>query len=101
MSITGPGPVALPQLITPGETIRYTIRMNPTSNAFLPGHRIRLDITGSNLPNCDLPNCDRNHNTAADQNADGELKAAEQTIHLGVQHATRIILPWVPRERLD
>ncbi|MBI2481178.1 MAG: CocE/NonD family hydrolase [Planctomycetia bacterium] len=82
-----------PQLITPGETIRYTIRMNPTSNAFLPGHRLRLDITSS-----DFPNYDRNHNTAADQNADGELKTAEQTIYHGGRHATRIILPWIPQE---
>ncbi len=70
--------------------MRDTIRMNPTSNAFLPGHRIRLDITSS-----DFPNYDRNHNTAADQNADAELKTAEQTIHHGGAHATRIILPWI------
>jgi predicted acyl esterase len=36
-----------------------------TSNAFLPGHRIRLDVTSS-----DFPKYDRNHNTAADQNAE-------------------------------
>jgi len=47
-----------------GVIICYTIEMAPTSNAFLPGHRIRLDITSS-----DFPNYDRNHNTAADQNA--------------------------------
>jgi putative CocE/NonD family hydrolase len=77
-----------PKLIQPGEVVKYTIRMNPTSNAFLPGHRIRLDITSS-----DFPNYDRNHNTAADQNADAELVTAEQTIHHGGAHATRIILP--------
>ena len=67
--------------------------MNPTSNAFLPDRRIRLDITSS-----DFPNYDRNHNTAADQNADGELKTVEQTIYHGGRHATRIILPRVPQE---
>lgn len=77
-------------LITPGEAVEYTIRMNPTSNAFLPGHRIRLDITSS-----DFPNYDRNHNTAADQNADAELQMATQTIHHGGTKATRIILPWI------
>ncbi len=80
-----------PELITPGEVVKYTIRMNATSNAFLPGHRIRLDITSS-----DFPNYDRNHNTAADQNADAQLKTARQTIHHGKAHPTRIILPWVP-----
>ncbi len=80
-----------PELIEPGQVVKYTIRMNPTSNAFLPGHRIRLDVTSS-----DFPNYDRNHNTAADQNADATLQTAEQTIHHGGRQATRILLPWVP-----
>ncbi len=80
-----------PKLLTPGEVVKYRIRMTPTSNAFLPGHRIRLDVTSS-----DFPNYDRNHNTAADQNADAELAVAEQTVHHGGEHATRIILPQVP-----
>ena len=80
-----------PKLLTPGEVVKYTIRMNATSNAFLPGHRIRLDVTSS-----DFPNYDRNHNTAADQNADATLVTAEQTIHHGGSQATRIILPQVP-----
>lgn len=86
-----PGLRNKPTLIKPGEVIRYEIRLDPTSNAFLPGHRIRLDITSS-----DFPNYDRNHNTAADQNADAELKTAQQTIHHGRPHATRILLPWIP-----
>ena len=67
------------------------IRMNPTSNCFLPGHRLRLDITSS-----DFPNYDRNHNTAADQNADAELRTAQQTIYHGPRQASRVILPIVP-----
>lgn len=80
-----------PSLITPGSVIRYTITMNETSNAFLPGHRIRLDITSS-----DFPNYDRNHNTAANQNADSELRTAQQTIHHGGEASTAVHLPWVP-----
>jgi hypothetical protein len=80
-----------PTLIEPGKTIKYTITMNPTSNAFLPGHRIRLDITSS-----DFPNYDRNHNTPADQNADAELRLARQTVHHGGDFATRLIVPWIP-----
>jgi putative CocE/NonD family hydrolase len=80
-----------PSLIGPGEVVRYVIRMNPTSNAFKLGHRIRLDITSS-----DFPNYDRNHNTAADQNADAQLKKAKQTIHHGQRHTTRVVLPWIP-----
>lgn len=80
-----------PELIKSGEVVKYKIRMKPTSNAFLPGHRIRLDITSS-----DFPNYDRNHNTAADQDKDPELAVAEQTVFHGGARATRIILPWVP-----
>ena len=80
-----------PKLLVPGEVVKYRIRMTPTSNAFLPGHRIRLDVTSS-----DFPNYDRNHNTAADQNADAALVTAQQTIHHGGTTATRLILPRVP-----
>ena len=82
--------VARPELITPGEVVAYTIRLGGTSNAFLAGHRIRLDITSSHFPAYD-----RNHNTAADQNADATLVSAEQTIHHGGEHGTRINLPWI------
>jgi len=34
-----------PSLVPPGQPMTYRITMSPTSNAFLPGHRIRLDIT--------------------------------------------------------
>ena len=79
-----------PALIKPNEVVKYDIPMSPTSSAFLPGHRIRLDITSS-----DFPNYDRNHNTAADQNADAALQTARQTIHHGATRATHIVLPWI------
>lgn len=85
--------LAKPTLIEPGAVVKYTITLNPTSNAFLPGHSIRLDLTSS-----DFPNYDRNHNTAADQNADAKLQTAHQTIHHGGAQATRIVLPWIPNK---
>lgn len=77
-------------LIKPGDVLKHTIRLSPTANAFLPGHRIRLDITSS-----DFSNYDRNHNTAADQNADRELAVAQQSVHHGGADPSKIILPWV------
>jgi len=85
--------LAKPKLIEPGKVIKYTIRMNPTSNAFLPGHRIRLDVTSS-----DFPNYDRNHNMATDQNADAKLVKATQTLHHGAAKSTRTIPPWIPHD---
>lgn len=78
-------------LVTPGEVVRYEIELNPTSIAFHPGHRIRLDITSS-----DFPNFDRSHNTAANPNTDPELKTANQTIFSGGERATVLRLPVIP-----
>jgi putative CocE/NonD family hydrolase len=77
-----------PKLLKPGEVVEYHIKLRPTSNEFQAGHRIRLDITSS-----DFPNFDRNHNTAADQNADSKLEAATQTIHHGGTTPSRLLLP--------
>jgi hypothetical protein len=77
-----------PALLMSGEVVEYRIKLRPTSNEFQPGHRIRLDITSS-----DFPNYDRNHNTAADQNADVTLETAVQTIHHGGKMDSRLILP--------
>jgi hypothetical protein len=79
-----------PRHLQPNTVTRLKIRMNPTSNQFLPGHRLRLDVTSS-----DFPNYDRNHNTAADQNADSQLLIAQQTIHHGPRQESRLILPTV------
>ncbi len=79
-----------PSPVAPGEVVCYTIRMGPTSNAFLLGHRIRLDVTSS-----DFPNYDRNHNTALDQNADATMVVARQTVHHGGMRASKIVLPRV------
>jgi uncharacterized protein len=80
-----------PALLKPGEITRLVIRLNPTSNRFLPGHRLRLDITSS-----DFPNYDRNHNTAGDQNSDAQLVTARQTIHHGGATASRLTVPVLP-----
>jgi putative CocE/NonD family hydrolase len=77
-----------PKLLKPGETVEYRINLRPTSNEFQAGHRIRLDITSS-----DFPNFDRNHNTAADQNADAKLEVATQTVHHGAAAPSRLLLP--------
>lgn len=39
-----------PTLIEPGKVYQYTITVWPTSNLFGAGHRIRLEISSSDLP---------------------------------------------------
>jgi putative CocE/NonD family hydrolase len=35
---------------TPGEPVQVTLTLYPTSNLFMPGHRIRLDVSSLELP---------------------------------------------------
>ena len=76
------------ELLAPGEIVEVEIELNPTANRFLPGHRIRLEITSS-----DFPAHDRNHNTGANDFFDAELQSAEITIHHGRERPSRLILP--------
>ena len=80
-----------PSLIEPERVYEYTINVNPTSNLFRAGHRIRLDVTSS-----DFPNFDRNHNTGGSDYAEATLKPASQTIFHTAAYPSRIILPVIP-----
>lgn len=80
-----------PSLITPGQIVRYEIDLWATSNVFLPGHRVRVEISSSNFPRFD-----RNPNTGHAFGADAELRTAQQTIYHDAQHASHILLPVIP-----
>ena len=81
-----------PTLIEPGRVYEYTIALNPTSNLFERGHRIRVDISSS-----DFPNFDRNHNTGGNDYAETTLKSAHQTVFHDPARPSRVILPVIPR----
>jgi putative CocE/NonD family hydrolase len=81
-----------PVLLTPNQPELMTIDVGATSNAFLPGHRIRLEISSSNFPRFD-----RNPNTGAPFGESAELRVATQTIFHDAQRPSRIILPVIPR----
>src|SRR5262249_3033932 len=42
-----------PELLTPGEVYPLTIDAGVTSNVFLAGHRIRVEVSSSNFPRFD------------------------------------------------
>lgn len=72
----------------------YAVRLStfPTSNQFVRGHRIRLDIAGSNFPHFDInPNSDW-------RDPDAQPAVARITIHCDARHPSRIVLPVVPRD---
>ena len=80
-----------PSLIEPGRAYEYTLQVNPTSNLFQRGHRIRVDVSSS-----DFPNFDRNHNTGGDDYAEATLVTARQTVFHDGQRPSRVVLPVIP-----
>jgi N-acetylated-alpha-linked acidic dipeptidase len=81
-----------PELLTPGEPVELSIDLGATGNVFLPGHRIRLEVSSSNFPRFD-----RNPNTGGVFGVEKELRIAEQTVFRDGAHPSRLILPVVPR----
>ena len=77
-----------PELMEPGEVYKFEIDLWSTSNCFLKGHRIRVEVTSSNFPQFD-----RNPNTGHDFGQDAEMVKANQTILHDSEHPSHIILP--------
>jgi uncharacterized protein len=84
-------PDATPSLADPTE---ITINLWPTSVVFRRGHRIRLEIAGSNFPRFD-----RNPNTGEPGATARTAVAATQVVHHGRHAASRIVLPLIPAVR--
>jgi putative CocE/NonD family hydrolase len=83
-----------PLPVVPGRAYAYEIDLVATSNLYLPGHRIRVDVTSSSFPRFD-----RNPNTGhpLGQDGPGDLQPAMQTILHDGDHPSHILLPVVPR----
>ena len=79
-------------LLEPGRVYEFTIDLWMTSNVFLKGHRIRVDVTSSNFPRFD-----RNPNTGNTFGQDTELRTAHQTIVHDEAHPSHILLPVIPK----
>jgi uncharacterized protein len=70
----------------------YKVDIGPlqTSNAFLPGHRIRVEVSSSNFPRFE-----RNLNTGGSNFDEKTPLVAHNVIHHGAQYPSEIILPVV------
>lgn len=82
-----------PEMMEPGEVYRIEIPMYGTGTIFGAGHRIRVDISSSNYPRFDV-----NPNTGEPIGRHTHTQTALNTVHLGGEHASHIVLPVVPRE---
>ena len=80
-----------PEMMSPGKVYPITITLTPTSNLFKAGHRIRVDISSSNFPRFDI-----NPNTGEPMGRHTHTQPAENTIRLGREHSSHILLPIVP-----
>lgn len=74
-----------------GEIYAITIDLGVTSNVFLAGHRIRLEISSSNFPRFD-----RNPNTGRPIADEIHLRKAAQQVYHGRQYPSRLVLPVIP-----
>ena len=82
------------KLLEPGRAYEFEIILEPTSNLFATGHRIRLDISSSNFPRFDV-----NPNTGEPVGRHTHTVVAENTIYNDAQHPSHVVLPIIPRDR--
>ena len=82
-----------PRLLTPGQVYEFTFGTDACGVRFLPGHRIRVEVTSSWFPEYD-----RNTNSGAENNfLDARLVVAHQRIFHERGRASHITLPVIRR----
>ena len=79
-----------PQLIEPNQVYKYDIDLVATSNIFLKGHRIRVEVPSSNFPRFN-----RNPNTGKEPWEESEPVPALQIICHAARHPSHLTLPVV------
>jgi putative CocE/NonD family hydrolase len=80
-----------PTLMNPGQVYKFTIDLWSTSNVFLKGHVLRLEVSSSNFPRFD-----RNLNTGEAPGAGAHYTPATNTIYHDAEHPSVLVLPTVP-----
>lgn len=80
-----------PTPMRPGEVYAVTIAMFPTANLFRRGHRLRLDIAGSNFPHFDV-----NPNSGEPEGSSQRPRRATTRIFVDSGHASFLTIPVIP-----
>ncbi len=80
-----------PELANPGETYHITVDLWATSNVFLAGHKLRLEVSSSNFPRFD-----RNLNTGEEQGRATRMVKATNVVYHDTAHPSALIVPLVP-----
>jgi putative CocE/NonD family hydrolase len=84
-------PGAAPSPIRPDEVYEYVIDLWATSNVFLAGHRLRVEISSSSFPHWD-----RNTNTGLPPAQADRVVTAQQRVFHDAAHPSHILLPTIP-----
>ena len=77
--------------MNPGEVYRITINLWSTSNVFLAGHKLRLEVASSNFPRFD-----RNLKTGEDPESSTRTVKATNMVYHDRDHASALVVPIVP-----
>jgi len=80
------------ELLNPGQVYKLTLNLWSTSNVFLAGHQLRLEVSSSNFPRFD-----RNLNTGDDQGHSARTVKATNTVYHDREHPSALIVPVVPQ----
>jgi putative CocE/NonD family hydrolase len=83
-----------PTLLEPERPYRVTVAMFPCANLFKRGHRLRLDLAGSNFPHFDV-----NPNSGEPEGAMEHPRRATTTIFVDSRRPSHLVLPIIPRGR--
>ena len=84
------------ELAEPGKVYPLVIDAGVTSNVFLAGHSIRVEISSSNFPRFD-----RNPNTGRPFADETTLKKARQVIYHSRQYPSHLVLPVIPSSEVE
>ena len=84
------------QWLEPGKVYELNLNNLITSNVFLKGHRIRVQVSGSFYPNFS-----RNLQTGKSEVDSAEVKKARIRIYNDAQHPSQILLPVVNSTKAD
>jgi uncharacterized protein len=80
-----------PEPAKPGEIYHLVLDLWSTSNVFLPGHRLRLEVSSSNFPRFA-----RNLNTGEDVATGTQMTTATNAIYHDKEHPSALVLPILP-----
>jgi hypothetical protein len=80
------------QLLMPNQVYELKLDHLITSNVFKQGHRIRVQVSATFFPNFS-----RNLQSGELENSSAKMQKAQITVHTERAHASRVVLPVVPR----